>query len=111
MRTTNLCMKHTGSSLPDVFFKVEIDDHNKRVVVHAEPFDSAMLARLVTVVLVDDFGVVAFDDDNVPGVGRGRALYDLKVEFDGLRFEAVVTKMMAAVGAGTTVGLSPSKQC
>lgn len=111
MRSTNICIKHTGSRLPDVFFDVEIDDDRKLVVVRAKPFDSAMLAQLVTVVLVDDFRVVAFDDDNVGGIGRGRAVYDLVVEFDGLRFEAMVTKLRAAVGAGTTVGLRPSKPC
>jgi len=109
MRTTKIYIKHSGSRLPDAFFDVQIDDDKKRVVVRAKPFDSAMLAQLVTIVLVDDFGVIAFDDDNVVGVGRGRALYDLEMEFDGLRFQAVVTKMVAALGMGPTVGLRALK--
>ena len=64
----------------------------EKIVTHlglqarAKPFDSALLAELVTVVLRRDFDVIAFDDDNLQFAGRGRAAYDLEVEFDGLKF-------------------------
>lgn len=109
MRSTKLCFKHTGSRLPDVFFEVEVDDDRMIAVVRAKPFDSVMFAKLVTDVLPADLGVTAFDDDNVPGFGRGRAPFQLELEFDGLRFEAVVTKLLAALGQGVTVGLRPLK--
>lgn len=81
------------------------------------PSGSAMLAQLVTVVLVNDFGVIAFDDDNVVGFGlgrergRGRALHNLELEFDGLKFEAVVAKTLSVLRVGAAVGLQPSKPC
>lgn len=111
MRSTKIYIKYTGSRLPDAFFDVAIDDEKNLVSVLAKPFDSAMLAQLVTVVLVDHFGVIAFDDDNVVGFGRGRALHNLELVFDGLKFEAVVTKRLSVLRVGATVGLRPSKPC
>jgi len=89
----------------------------EKIVTHlgfqarAKPFDSALLAELVTVVLRRDFDVIAFDDDNLQFAGQGCAAYDLEVEFDGLKFQAVVTKMLAVFELGATVSLRALKPC
>jgi len=104
-RSKSFCVKHIGSRLPDACFDVDADDDGLLVVVRARPFDSALLAFLVTGVLPDDFGALAFDDDNLRGPGRGRARYRLEVHFDGLRFDAVVTKSLTVLSLGVTFGL------
>jgi len=104
-------IKHVGSLLPDAYFDVDIDDDRHLVIVLAKPFDSALLGQVVTVVLPRDYGVVAFNDDNVFGLGRGRALYDLQLQFDGLQFDAVVTKTLSFLHLGVTVGLRLSRSC
>jgi hypothetical protein len=113
MRSTSLYLKHMGSRLPDAFFDVAIDDDGLLVVVRAKPFDSALLACLVTRVLPEDFGVISFDDDNFQGQGQGqgRARYRLEVHFDGLRFNAVVTKTLTVLSLGVTVGLRRADPC
>ena len=74
MRSISLYVKHSGSRLLDAHFDVGIDDDKRLVVVRIQPFDSALTAHLVTAVLPIDFGVVAFDDDNLSGPGRARAI-------------------------------------
>ena len=113
MRSTSLYVKHIGSRLPDAFFNVDIDDDGLLVVVRAKPFDSALLACLVTRVLPEDFGVIAFDDDNFQGYGHGQGLarYRLEVDIDGLRFDAVVTKTLTVLSLGVTVGLRKANPC
>jgi hypothetical protein len=93
MKTLNLWMKHTGSCLPDCPFDIEVDEHCRHVVAKSNTFDSALFARLVTSVLPEELGVVAFRDDNLGWV-TPPAPYSLEVRFGGLRFKASVVKLM-----------------
>ena len=101
--------KHCGSRLPDAYFEIAIDDEKRLVVVRTQPFDSALLADVVTVVLPMDYEVIAFDDDNLPF--QRRAPYRLEVRFDDLTFDAVVTRTLAIVSPGVSVGLHQRKPC
>lgn len=93
MKTLNMWMKHTGSCLPDCAIEVEVDEHRRHVIAKSDNFDSALFARLITSVLPEELGVVAYRDDNLGWV-TPPAPYSLEVRFGGLRFKASVVKLM-----------------
>ena len=62
MRSANYYIKHYASIMPDATFDVEVDDHLRRIVVLARPFDSFLFAELITRVIPDDLGIIAFPD-------------------------------------------------
>jgi hypothetical protein len=86
-------MKHIGSCLPDCGFDVEVDERRRHVVAKSNSFDSTLFARLVTSVLPEELGVVAFRDDNLGWVAPP-APYSLEICFDGLRFKALIVKLI-----------------
>ena len=90
-------MTHVRSSLPDVAFSIDIDERRRHVVAKSECFDSALVATLVTQVLPEEFGVVAYRDDNVGG-NAPSAPYSLELRFGGVRFDALVVKLSSAKG-------------
>lgn len=93
-------MKHVGSCLPDVAFSIDVDERRRHVVAKSECFDSALVASLVTQVLPEEFGVVAYRDDNVDW-SAPPAPYSLELRFGGMRFGASVVKLRSAVGVST----------
>jgi hypothetical protein len=98
-KSLSMWMKHTGSCLPDCGFDIEVDEHRRHVTVRSSSFDSALFARLVTSVLPEQLGVVAYRDDNLGWIAPP-APYGITVHFGGQCFNARVVKLMNLAGNG-----------
>ena len=110
VQTLEKYLKHTGSCLPDGLFKVTVDRNRFLVTITADAFDSHLVGWLVTSILPDECGIVAYRDDKdwVPAP----APYDLRVrigEQAGGEFRAQVVQLSSAVGGGVAVRLSEPK--
>jgi hypothetical protein len=100
-------LKHTGSCLPDGLFRVEVDRGRCLVTITSEAFDSQLVGWLVTEILPDQHGIVAYRDDKdwVPAA----APYDLRVRIGGpaaIELDAQIVRLSSAVGGGVVVRLS-----
>ena len=107
IQTFEKYLKHTGSCLPDGLFRVTVDRDRFLVTIVSDAFDSHLVGWLVTDILPDQHGVVAYRDDKdwVPPP----APYDLRVRIcgpAGVEFGAQVVRLSGAVGGGVAVRLS-----
>ena len=110
VQTLKKYLKHTGSCQPDGLFRVEVDRDRFRVTITSDAFDSHLIGWLVTDILPDQHGVIAFRDDKdwVPAP----APYDLRVRIGGqmgVEFATQVVRLSSAVGGGVAVRLSEPK--
>jgi HAD domain in Swiss Army Knife RNA repair proteins len=108
--TLDKYLKHTCSSLPDGLFRVAVDPHRLLVMITSDAFDSHLVGWLVTQILPDQHGVIAYRDDEhwVPSP----APYDLRVRISGLggiEFGAQVVRLSSTVGGSVAVRLSEPK--
>ena len=107
VETLEKYLKHMGSCLPDSLFRVTVDRDRFLVTVTADAFDSHLIGWLVTGILPNECGIVAYRDDKdwVPPP----APYDLRVRIGGhggVDFSAQVVRLSKAVGGGVAVRLS-----
>ena len=110
VQTLEKYLKHTGSCLPDGMFQVTVDRDRFLVTITSDAFDSHLVGWLVTQILPDQHGVIAFRDDKdwVPPP----APYDVRVRISGrggVEFGAQVVRLSSAVGGGVAVRLSEPK--
>lgn len=111
VQTLEKYLKHTGSCLPDGLFRVTVDRDRLRVTITSDAFDSSLVGCLVTDILPDQHGIVAYRDDKdwVPPP----APYDLRIRIGsqtGIEFGAQVVRLSGAVGGRVAVRLSEPKQ-
>ena len=111
VQTLEKYLKHTGSCLPDGLFRVTVDRDRLRVTITSDAFDSHLVGWLVTDILPDQHGIVAYRDDKdwVPPP----APYELRIGIGGqagVEFVAEVVRLSSAVGGGVTVRLSEPRQ-
>lgn len=105
--TFEVYLKHMGSCLPDVLFRIVADRHRSSVTILSEAFDSSLMSTLLTRILPDQHGIVAYRDDKhwVPPAPP----YELKVRIgrpSTVEFSAQVVRLSSAVGADVAVRLS-----
>jgi HAD domain in Swiss Army Knife RNA repair proteins len=63
VQTLEKYLKHTGSCLPDGLFRVTVDRDRLQVTITSDAFDSHLVGWLVTDILPDQHGIVAYRDD------------------------------------------------
>ena len=107
VQTFKKYLKHLGSCLPDGLFRVTVDHARFLVTITSDAFDSSLIGWLVTRVLPDEHGIVAYQEDKhwVPRP----APYAVRVRIGGLagiEFSARVVRLSKAVGGGVAVRLS-----
>jgi len=107
VQTLEKYLKHTGSCLPDGLFRVTVGRDRFLVTITSDAFDSHLVGWLVTDILPDQHGIVAYRDDKdwVPPP----APYDLRIRIGGqagVEFAAEVVRLSSAVGGGVAVRLS-----
>ena len=112
VQTLEKYLKHTGSCLPDGLFRVTVDRDRLRVTITSDAFDSHLVGWLVTDILPDQHGIVAYRDDKdwVPPP----APYDLRIRIGGqagIELGAQVVRLSDAVGGGVAVRLGEPKPC
>ena len=108
VQTFKKYLKHTGSCLPDGLFRVEVDRDRLLVTITSDAFDSSLVGWLVTGILPDEHGIVAYREDDAGWVPAA-APYDLQIRFGGqagVEFRAQVVRLSSAVGGGVAVRLS-----
>ena len=110
VQTLEKYLKHTGSCLPDGLFRVTLDRDRLLVTITSDAFDSHLVGWLVTDILPDQHGIVAYRDDKdwVPPP----APYELRIRIGGqagIEFGAQVVRLSGAVGGGVAVLLSEPK--
>lgn len=111
IQTLEKYLKHTGSCLPDGLFRVTVDRDRFLVTITADAFDSHLVGWLMTQILPDQHGVIAFRDDK--DWAPPPAPYDVRVRISGqagVEFGAQVVRLSGAVGGGVAVRLSEAKQ-
>lgn len=86
-------LKHSGSSLPDLPAHVIIDAAARVVTIEVDAIDSTLILTLVSTVLQEEHGVIAFSDDNA-GWTPPAPLFQLRIHFEGRHYVAHVTKLM-----------------
>ena len=107
VQTLEKYLKHTGSCLPDGLFRVTVDRDRFLVTITSDAFDSSLVGWLVTDILSDQHGIVAYRDDK--DWAPPPAPYDLRVRIGGqagVEFSAQVVRLSGAVGGGVAVRLS-----
>ena len=107
VQTLEKYLKHMGSCLPDCLFRVTVDRERFLVTIASDAFDSSLVGWLVTQILPDQHGIVAYRDDKdwVPPP----APYDLRIRIGGqagVEFSAQVVRLSGAVGGGVAMRLS-----
>ena len=112
VQTLEKYLKHTGSCLPDALFRVAVDRDRLLVTITSDAFDSHLIGWLVTDILPDQHGIVAYRDDKdwVPPP----APYDLLIRIGGqagIELGAQVVRLSDAVGGGVAVRLGEPKPC
>ena len=101
-------LKHSFSRLPDVAFDLRIDHLNQVVTVASTRFDSYLIGRLVTTIVPDEHGVVAFEEDDI-GWHPPLPTYALRIRIGGepgIEFAAQVVRLSGAVGGWVAVSLT-----
>lgn len=103
-------LKHSFSCLPDGLFEIEIDHLEQVVTVASERFDSSLVGWLITSILPESHGVVAFRDDN-QGWHPPLPAYALRIRVgakgpQAVEFDASVVRLCNAIGAGVAVSLT-----
>ena len=107
VQTFEKYIKHTGSCLPDGLFRITVDRDRFLVTITSDAFDSSLVGWLVTDILSDQHGIVAYRDDK--DWAPPPAPYDLRVRIGGqagVEFSAQVVRLSGAVGGGVAVRLS-----
>ncbi len=109
-QTLEKYLKHTGSCLPDGLFRITVDRDRFLVTITSDAFDSHLFGWLVTDILPNQHGIVAYRDDKdwVPPP----APYDIRVRIGGrtgVEFSAQVVRLSSAVGGRVAVRLSEPK--
>jgi hypothetical protein len=90
-KTFEITMKHVGG-MADMWTRVEIDDHERRVTVELDRLDSALVCDLVGRVLPRDHQVVAFRDATEGWVPE-RPPYSLRLLFDERYYQGEVARV------------------
>ena len=111
VQTFEKYLKHTGSCLSDGLFRITVDRDRFLVTITSDAFDSSLVGWLVTAILPDQHGIVAYRDDKdwVPPP----APFELRILIGGqagVEFIAQVVRLSGAVGGGVAVRLSEPKQ-
>ena len=100
-------VKHFGSCLPDARFRVTVDRSRSQVTLESDAFDSHLVGWMVTRILPDEHGIVAYRDDK--DWHPPSAPYELRIRVGGqmrVEFAAHVVRLSSAVGGGVAVRLS-----
>ena len=101
-------LKHSFSCLPDAQFEIDIDDASRVVTITSKAMDSYLLSRLVTQILPDEHGIVAYRDDDAAWLAPPLP-YALRVRIGGPRgieLGAQVVRLAGALGGALSVRLS-----
>lgn len=101
----DITLKHSFSCLEDCPYQIEIDDDKKIVTIAGPVFDSSLIAGLVTRILPEDKGVVAFRDD--ADWPNNHAPYSLQIKIDGCpEFDAQAVRLASIGGRPGEVAIT-----
>lgn len=93
-----MALKHSMSSLADLPVHVIVDPKERLVTLEMDDIDSALILNLVTRILPEDHGTIAYADDNTSW-NPAAAPLGLRIQFDGRYYRAYVFKLISGTFA------------
>lgn len=93
-----MALKHSMSCLPDLSVHVIVDPKERLVTLEIDDLDSALILNLVTRILPEDHGAIAYADDST-GLSPAAAPFGLRIQFDGRYYRAYVSKLISGTFA------------